>query len=216
MICVSLGDAGFEESRALARELGFVEIRLDLADLTAGQIDELFSMPARFVATCRANGRPNGERTDLLLRAIEAGAAFVDVEVESLRTHRRRIMDAARAVGCGTVVSFHDDHGTPDAGALKAIVERCFATGADIAKVACFANTGRDAARILSLYDADESWRGKLIAIGMGEMGRITRVAALFLGAPFTYAALAPGRETAPGQLDHVRLRLLLEEAGRG
>jgi 3-dehydroquinate dehydratase len=45
----------------------------------------------------------------------------------------------------------------------------------------------------------------------MGKEAQITRIAAPLLGAPFTYAALESGRETAPGQLDKDTLAALLK-----
>ena len=41
-----------------------------------------------------------------------------------------------------------------------------------------------------------------MIALGMGKKGKITRLAAPLLGAPFTYASPAAGSETGPGQLE--------------
>jgi 3-dehydroquinate dehydratase len=41
-----------------------------------------------------------------------------------------------------------------------------------------------------------------LEALGLGPVGTFTRVVATRLGAPFTYASLRPGRDTAEGQLD--------------
>ena len=44
------------------------------------------------------------------------------------------------------------------------------------------------------------SLQGRLIAFGMGEEGRSTRIECLRRGAPFSYAALTPEEATAPGQ----------------
>jgi 3-dehydroquinate dehydratase type I len=79
--------------------------------------------------------------------------------------------------------------------------------GADIAKIACHVHSFTDCARILSLYQK----KREIIAFGLGKMGTFTRIASLFLGAPFTYAALAPGKETADGQLDRQRLQTILD-----
>ena len=47
-------------------------------------------------------------------------------------------------------------------------------------------NVNRDNSKILSLYKAP----GRLVAIGMGDLGKISRIVAPFLGAEFTYASL--------------------------
>jgi 3-dehydroquinate dehydratase-1 len=45
----------------------------------------------------------------------------------------------------------------------------------------------------------------------MGKDGRITRIAAPLLGAPFTYASLDNTRETASGQLDSRTLKQIID-----
>ena len=76
-------------------------------------------------------------------------------------------------------------------------------TGADIIKIATSAMNYSDNAKLLSLYNIKESSQlVPVIAIGMGEIGKITRIAALFSGAPFTYASFEAGKETAEGQIE--------------
>jgi 3-dehydroquinate dehydratase-1 len=114
------------------------------------------------------------------------------------------------------ILSYHNFKTTPPGDKLERIIDQCFLEGADIAKVACQVHFLSDCVRLLSLYgyqpldgktsgendnrDTGDS-RG-IIAIGIGEKGKITRVAAPLLGAPFTYASIVTGLETAPGQVD--------------
>jgi 3-dehydroquinate dehydratase len=44
----------------------------------------------------------------------------------------------------------------------------------------------------------------------MGEKGKLSRVTALLLGSPLTYASLKEGRETAEGQIDYKSLKKIL------
>ena len=68
-----------------------------------------------------------------------------------------------------------------------------------------------DAARLLGLLGR---WQDTVV-VGMGDLGRVTRVAALLLGSPFSYAAPDDGVETAPGQLPlSAMTRILLELRG--
>jgi len=52
--------------------------------------------------------------------------------------------------------------------------------------------------------------RDRVIALGLGPAGVVTRLAAPLLGAPFTYTSLRPGRETADGQLDWLTMDRIL------
>lgn len=209
MICVSLADISPEQCLLELEGLELAEIRIDRMQLTEDQLKEIFSCTARLVATCRPGGLYNEkERRQLLLAAIDAGAGYVDIEVEAEDELKRELLEAARHSGCKLIVSFHDYSGTPDTEGLRLIVERCFQDGADTAKIACTANSPAEAARILGLLDDER----EIIAIGMGEYGRITRIAAPILGSPFTYASVSDERSVAPGQIDYKRLRRFIRE----
>ena len=86
------------------------------------------------------------------------------------------------------------------------IVDECFAAGADIAKIACKVNNKHDAARLTGLYSDKRS----IISLGMGKPGRVIRIMATLLGAPFTFASLGKGHETADGQLDKATIKAAL------
>jgi 3-dehydroquinate dehydratase-1 len=207
MICVSIGEGSVEACIRALGELDFAEVRLDrIGGIGAGGVRGIFSqasMGKKLIATCRkagGNGEgaiSEGNRERLLVAAIEAGAAYVDLELEMGEGMRGRIMDAARKAGCEVIVSFHDFGGTPSAEELERIVDDCFAKGADIAKVACMVESDKDIARLLGLLGSGK----RLVVIGMGEKGEKTRVLAPLLGAEFTFASLGEGKETAPGQI---------------
>ena len=208
MICVSLAEAGLAECLAALEGLALAEIRLDrMEDLSLDDVALLFSSHRKLIATCRPGGLPDDARKERLLAAVAAGAAYVDVEMESEEPYREEIIAKARESGCEVIISFHDHEKTPDRKTLSAIVEDSFLKGADIVKIACFVRSERDSARLLGLLDDAR----KIVVIGMGEKGRITRVVAPFLGSPFTFASLAEGRQTAEGQIDKVALEGLME-----
>jgi len=87
---------------------------------------------------------------------------------------------------------------------LQMALARCFRYGADIAKIAVRCDSPQDAARIEALYSIVledlPSLEGRLIAFGMGEAGRGSRIECLRRGAPFSYAALSEEEASAPGQ----------------
>lgn len=193
MICVSIAERGYAACMRALRGVQLAEIRLDLCGLGERDTVRLFSAARkRLVATCRP-GRPDSGK--LLLAAIGAGAAFVDVELGAPSAYRREIIRRAGEKGCTVIISHHDYRKTPGRAELKRIVRRCFAAGAGIAKIACMARSADDSARLLGLARKD------IIVIGMGPRGRITRVAAPLLGSPFTFASSGRGRETAAGQM---------------
>ncbi len=213
MICVSLAEPTLDECLAALVGLPFAEIRLDrMEGLSLGDVGTLFSRHKRLIATCRPGGLPDDARKERLLAAIAAHAAYVDVELESKGPYREEIIAEARKRGCRVIVSFHDHEKTPDRQTLSAIVAESFRRGADIVKIACAVQSERDNARLLGLLDDS---RG-IVVIGMGKMGRITRVVAPLLGSPFTFASLTEGRETAEGQMDKAALGSLMGTLKQG
>lgn len=207
MICVSLAENSVADCLAALSKLDFAEIRIDKMRLALADIPGLFSLPKRLIATCRPGPYLDIDRKKLLLAAIESGAAFVDVELESETGYRNEIIAGARAHACGVIVSFHDHAKTPARAELERKVDACFEAGADIAKIACMVRSSRDTARLLGLLDSSR----KIVVIGMGEKGRVTRIVAPLLGSPFTFASLSKGKETAAGQVDRETLEKLLK-----
>lgn len=208
MICVSLAEPTAAACLRALEGVELAEIRLDKMRIGPAGVRQIFSRHRRLIATCRPGGLPEEKRRRLLLTAVDAGAAFVDIEIEAEAHFRERLARAAHARNCRVIVSYHDFQKTPARAELEDIVSRAFASGADIAKIACRVRERRDNARLLALLDLGPP----LIIVGMGKRGRLTRIAAPFLGSLFTYATLGEGRETAEGQMDAASLeRILLE-----
>ncbi len=208
MICVSLSCPTAADCLRDLQDLEFAEIRLDAMQVSPDEVREIFSSHRKLIATCRPGSLEDGGRLELLSTAIEAGAAYLDVELESSPDFRKALVEQARSRSCQVIVSHHDFEATPGRSELMELRARCFEAGADLAKIACAVSTPADAARLLGLLD----FEAPVIAVGMGPLGAITRVAAPLLGSPFTYGSLEPGRETASGQLDRATLERLLRE----
>ena len=197
MICTSIQGRNLEEIWALLQggEIEMAEIRLDLCPLSVEEVGELFAATdLPLVATCRRE-----EDLEKTVAAIEAGAKFADVDLLLPVSVRKQIRSACEECGTTLIVSWHDEKETPAEVVLRSMAERCHGAGADIVKIVTMAQTAADAERVLWLYK-DKPSRARLIAFAMGEAGRASRLTCLRRGAPFTYAAVAAGEETAPGQ----------------
>ena len=196
MICLSLNEKTYEDCLSVVKKSEFSEIRLDLIpELTDEQYKVLFSYNT--IATCRpVDGVSEDRRIEKLIRAINSGADYVDIEIEAHEDTRFYLIETARKNNCKVIISYHNYKETPSEEELKGLVAISFKEGADIAKIATMVNKKSDNARLLSLYDSDK----EIVSIGMGAMGKISRMAAVMLGAPFTFAAKSRENVTAPGQ----------------
>jgi len=121
------------------------------------------------------------------------------------------LSNAARMSGCKVILSYHNYERCPSKKHLLNIVKRCFDDNADIAKVVCKVNSLQDNLNIMALYDTDKP----IIALGMGKLGRITRIAASFLGAPFTYAYPKGRRRTAEGQFTVDKMEEIINQISK-
>ncbi len=213
MICVSIADCTATECLKALAGCKAAEIRLE----TISKIDEtavkwIFGSKAKIVATCRPGKMPDEKRKKLLLAAIGAGAAYVDVEVDAPDEYKEEIVEAANAKGCEVIVSFHDHEKTPVREELEQTIDWCFNSGADIAKIACKVNSKADAARLLGLLDSER----ELIVVGMGNEGKIVRIVAPLLGSRIAYVSQGKGKETADGQMTTEELERKMKEISNG
>ena len=133
-----------------------------------------------------------------LLKAIEAGAKYVDLEMEAPPMMGRKIRQACQEYGTMLIRSFHDFAGTPPEATLLSTLDKGRRFGGEVVKIVTTATSKADADRVLALYREAEP--GTLVAFCMGPQGRESRLEALKQGAPFTYACLTPEEATAPGQ----------------
>ncbi len=208
MICLSIADVSADEAKSLLAKVKLAELRLDRITFDRKDISGLFSSGTETIATCRpAEGMSESDRQDIIIEAVNSGASMVDIEVESGDDFKEEIIKAARKKKCRIIVSYHDYEKTPVMRELEQLLTWCFESGADIAKIACQAHSPEDAARLLALY----SFGRPLISIGMGEAGKITRIAAPLLGAPFTYASAEDSKKTAPGQMNAEKLEAIIK-----
>jgi 3-dehydroquinate dehydratase-1 len=207
MLCVSIAENDVNKiiSEIETRELA--EIRLDAGDFTEEDVRKIFgSTNTNLIATHRTGRVSDDTRILLLSAAIESGASYIDIDVENSDIFKNSLIKKAKEKGTTIIVSYHNFESTPQIGELKEVMRWCKESGADIIKIASAVSTPQEAARILALYQYDSP----IVALGMGDYGKITRVASVMLGAPFTYVSPVDGKKTAPGQIDLGRMQEIL------
>ena len=217
MICTTIQNKTAEQILEALGQCEMAEIRLDSCVLSARETEDVFTSDVPLVATCRIAEVMKNEPSlqDLpeparevkammlaekrLVRAIEAGARYVDVEIEAPKQMSKRVRSAAHENGTVFIRSYHDFEGTGTPEALKTMVEKCLYHGADIVKVVTMAHSEADVQTVMSLYGRCAA-QGNLIAFCMGEAGRQSRLDCLKYGSPYTYSALTAEESAAPGQ----------------
>jgi len=202
--------AGIEAVTGL---VDFFELRLDLIGAGWRQLVPRLQKP--WLACNRraeeGGGWRGGEaaRIEELLRAAALGAAMVDVELGT-----EKLAGAVKLIRARTrcLISHHDFTATPPLETLREIVRRQRESGADIGKLVTTARDFTDNLTVLRLVS--EAPRDSLVAFAMGPLGITSRVLSPLCGGYFTYAALAAGAESAPGQVTAAELRGIYRTLG--
>jgi 3-dehydroquinate dehydratase-1 len=179
-----------------------IELRLDGFPespnwLETGQILEAAGYPVFMTLRLQSEGGrwtgPDPDRMPFFEQAI-AGLSGIDIEIDSPLAEEvgRRARRSAKAA----IVSYHNFHETPPLQALTGIIEKGRQLG-NIVKIAAKVNSLEDVATLRCVLEG--KWDIPLCIIGMGALGRETRVRFPLEGSCFTYGYLdIPG---APGQM---------------
>lgn len=204
MICVSVPHIS-KLDEAVRSGAGMIELRLDLIREPPSELFPLIPENIKTIVNCRSGVYEPGDRVKLLQAAMEQGATYADMEIESSPADMELLKSTARKNGTSVIISYHDFKRTLDREDLESVMIACYEKGGEIAKIVTRVNAPEDIRNLMSLYDLP----GKKVILGMGTLGRITRVMGPYFGAEFTYASLEEGGETDPGQLSVKQLNEL-------
>lgn len=198
--------AGFSAARRARVDV--VEVRADALPHPPAP-EELATLPHPVILTVRSpdegGARPisDAERLALFLELLPAAAA-VDIEGRSLRS-LAPLSEAAHRAGKHVIVSYHDFQGTPSPARLRAWETTARQRGADIVKIATTTEHPAAVARLLTLL---ENASGPLALMGMGPLGRASRLLFARAGSVLNYGWLAAPQVS--GQWSATELRALL------
>ncbi len=225
MICVSIGDYGFDACKKVLKrceKLGknipnlIAEIRMDLCRMDSEEIYELISnSKLPLIAT----GLPRDQH--LYKSAALANVAYMDINVLAYIKYKKEHQVNFRGRNTKLILSYHDYESTPSLDVLSKIYRQAVDAGADIVKIITTANTQEDIVRVLDLYRLQREGKlGKkmpLIAYAMGDEAKYSRLAALISGAPFMYCALKEKYKVAQGMFtveEYLDLKQMEKVAG--
>jgi 3-dehydroquinate dehydratase I len=215
IVGVIFSRADLERAIRMRKPPDLFELRLDrlatCIDEVNAAIDDL---PAPFIITAR-DPREGGAnhlstpRRRALLHQFLPRAARVDVELRSAHS-LAPVLRFAHAHGIPTIISFHDFKTTPPATRLDEIVSGARSLGADAVKIATRTDTPAQLTALLDFCE-HQGDRENLVAMGIGKLGRASRLELARRGCLLNYAHL--GSPAVAGQLSIRDLRRALEWA---
>ena len=199
---------------------GAVELRADLladpaqvcAALTAVRAASSLPLLLTYRSTTEGGkGAGHGQGyEDYLASLLQLRPAVAAVDIEMACPASKALVAEAKAGGYDVVGSCHDFTATPSAAQITQKLAQITAAGADIAKVAYMPRTAQDVA---ALRHAAHDFAGAypyqpLIAISMGQLGAPSRTDLVNC---LTFATIADGAASAPGQATIAHVRAWLE-----
>ena len=223
MLCLVLAEGTLEKVQdKLERwkeHTDLFELRLDyLEKIEESALEKLLSKPYRFICTVRAKEEggkrdiPVFERWKILEHCGKKGAYLLDVEWKSLFFGKyKSIIKKSPFFPEKILFSYHNFEKTPPLSALKGLIRRASSEGIKWFKVATTVTSFSEALSLLSLIPYGKSLGMEVIAFGMGEAGKLSRILCLFAGSPFTYVFPSGESPLAPGQLDLLSAKKLYE-----
>lgn len=223
MICVSIQEPSFERCKEMMLSLAakgadrIAELRADLCYFTPEQVSLLVAANPHTIVTSRVESDNPSLSFNRLCAAIEAGAEYIDTELEYPDDLQLRLRNRARSAGTKLIVSWHNFSATPPLKQLLEVYRSCAEKGADVVKIVTTANSLIDATRTMRLYRSvarlprKRIQRPPLAAFAMGSAGKFTRYLSLKLGSPLSYTYPDGANATAPGQYSESQLAALLK-----
>ena len=166
-----------------------------------------FHLP--IIATIR-KGEGHDFKEDERLELFEKLILEVDaIDIELAADIRDEVIKIAKLSHKSIIVSEHNLTETPSDEKIEQILFKSVSSGADITKVAFFANSPDDIARLMCLT-LKHSGRHLIVAISLGDFGTISRTIAPLFGSCLSYGYIE--KPVAPGQISVQSLHFELKK----
>ncbi|HPO14001.1 MAG TPA: type I 3-dehydroquinate dehydratase [Candidatus Hydrogenedentes bacterium] len=203
-VTVRNGVAHSDIEQALATGIDLVELRIDLfttqeINFVLGEVQRYADIPTIGTIRWAAEGGGWNGPEESRLKLYEAILPCVGaIDIELAAPFCAAVFDRAREANRTSIGSYHNFEGTPPLQELNDIYTSGKKQGADIIKVAASCHAIADI-RTLARFTLDHT-ANDLIVIGMGALGRLSRIFFPALGSLITFTFLE--ESAAPGQLN--------------
>lgn len=230
-ICVPVFERTKEEIRREAEHIAeikpdIVEFRADrfehhsdparLADVLAALREAIGDIPLLFTLRTAGEGGEadidGGAYVDIIIKACGTGLIDI-VDVETFGgSETGPVIEAAHSAGVKVIASHHDFEKTPGKDDILASLSDMQDTGADIVKIAVMPNSLKDVSTLIAAAEemTDGLAKCPVVAISMGELGTVSRIAGEAYGSAMTFGSAS--KQSAPGQIGAEELRESLRD----
>ena len=206
MICIPIVGPSMEKAlqdiSAAEKIADIIELRLDLiANFDLPVLMKATTLPCIVTNRTKLEGGQfkgsEEERVQILHRAIEARADYVDIETSTPRELLKSVLENKGQTKI--ILSYHNFSNTMED--LEPLYEIMSELPGDILKIVTYAQDISDNLKMFKLLARAQKDGRQLIGLCMGEYGELSRVLSPLFGGFLTFGALETGKESAPGQI---------------
>jgi len=170
-----------------------VELRVDGMNLTKKDL-LLIRKKVKKEAILTSRNKEN------ILMALDLGFDLIDIDLSMISG-----LDLSEKMKKKIILSFHDFEKTPEVNRLKLLVDQMKKFNTGIIKIATVVKSDRDIKNLFQIL-INKKENEKMIIIGIGKKGQITRIFGPLLGSFLTFASTKFG-VSAPGQIDIEKMK---------
>jgi 3-dehydroquinate dehydratase I len=201
-----------EVSKLPADSFDLCELRIDLLQTVPGGLELASGLPYRKIATVRdsrqggAGGLSETARFELFERFLPQ-CDMMDVELENLNTYSS-LVQQAESEGKQVIVSVHDFLKTPPLDELQSLLDCSGLGNTRLFKAATNVGSWADIEVLVEFIG--RNLPGRVAAMGMGALGKLSRLVLGRLGSALVYGSVS--HAVASGQWPVAELARILSE----
>lgn len=218
-ICVALSGENLKDLYNLCKKakdrVSLIELRFDYLEKIPSE-NELLDLKKllfknKVIATARRNDeggrwRFSEEKRIGLLKQCSELFDFVDIELKTFQEGKIKFLPKARVI-----CSYHNFEKMPEYKTMESLSKQMNLFNPYVKK---FAVMVKREAELKSLFRFLLQEKGRLIVLGMGEEGKVSRILTPILGGFLTYVSFSSSK-TAPGQISLEEMERFFEEFGK-
>jgi 3-dehydroquinate dehydratase-1 len=214
VVAVVASREDFEElSKLPSKSADLCELRIDLLQHCSADLDALIadlSIPKIVTVRDPREGGANNLSAETRLKLFSQWLPvcdYIDIECRNLSEFSGLVREANRR-GKGIIYSFHDFEKTPEVGQMEDLLETLETNPNQILKIAAEVSAWEDVEKLILFMQRN---RDRNVAVmGMGSLGKLSRLVLSRLGSALVYAAL--GRKVVAAQWELTALQSILAE----
>jgi len=231
LICipiVSLEKRIIKRLNNLKNEIKLIEIRFDyLYNQYKDIFEQINQIKIPYIFTFRSyiesDRGKNAIRIDdetrikYYLKAIEQDASLIDFELSSIKINKNfyKLIEEAHRKNVGVIISYHNFQETPKPQVLFDKIDEENSYNADVLKIATMVKNLEDIITIDNVtFIARQKFRKPMMTMGMGQIGKLSRISAVAFGSDIIFAHL--GKKSAPGQLSFSQAKKIIDYLYKG